>query len=96
MTENTEIIRLLKAILVKLTVLSQKESIPQISTQKDLSFLFDKTNANWLSYKPLQLNNMRLFGYYYKDDPAPSLAEINEGWIPLRVDGDSKLRVNAT
>ena len=94
MTEKIE--KLLEQISRKLDVLIKKESIPQISQMKNLTFLFDKANANWTSFKPLRLNNMRLFGYYYKDDPAPSLTEDNEGWIPLRVDGDGKLRVNST
>jgi len=95
MSEN-KIERLLEQIVLRLDVLIKKESIPQISTMKNLSFLFDKKNANWTSFKPLQPNNMRLFAYYYKDDPAPSLSEDNEGWVPLRTDGDGKLRINAT
>jgi len=93
---DEKIIKLLEQIVIRLDILTKKESIPQIITQKNLSFLFDKLNSNWTSFKPLNLNNMRLFGYYYKDDPAPSLSENNEGWIPLRVDGDGKLKVNAT
>lgn len=91
MNGNAEIIRLLEQISIKLTILTQKETIPQISTQKNLSFLFDKVNSNWLSFEPIQQNNMRLFAYHYASAPDPKLAEINEGWSPLRIDIDGKL-----
>ena len=92
MTEN-KIERLLEQILVKLDIIAKKETIPQISSMKNLSFLFDKTNANWTSFKPLQLNNMRLFGYHYAVAPDPKLTELEEGWSPLRIDVDGKLLI---
>ena len=92
MTEN-KIERLLEQILAILNIIAKKETIPQISSMKNLSFLFDKVNANWTSFKPLQLNNMRLFGYHYATSPDPKLTELEEGWSPLRIDVDGKLLI---
>ena len=92
MTES-RIEQLLEQILNKLDILSKKETIPQISTMKNLSFLFDKINSNWTSFKPLTLNNMRLFGYHYATAPSPKLTELEEGWSPLRIDVDGKLLI---
>lgn len=90
---ETKIEKLLEQIVSRLDILIKRESIPQITGLKNLSFLFDKVNGNWTSFKPLQPNNMRLFGYYYKTAPDPKLTELEEGWSPLRIDVDGKLLI---
>lgn len=93
--KKSRIENLLEQILAKLTLLTTKEVIPQVDKKKNLSYLLDLTNTRWTSFRPIQLNNMRLFGYYYNSAPL-QLSEIEEGWIPLRVDADGKLKVNTT
>lgn len=90
MNGNEQIIQLLEQILIRLDTLTRKEVIPQISPQKNLSFLWDKINSNWTSFKPFQQQNVRLFGYHYESAPT-SLEVLQEGWIPLRLDADSKI-----
>ena len=90
---NERIEKLLEAIVERLDILITREKIPQITGLKNLSFLFDKVNANWTSFKPIQLNNMRLFAYHYATAPDPKLTELEEGWSPLRIDVDGKLLI---
>ena len=90
---ESKIEKLLEQIVLRLDILVKKDSIPQISLMKNLSFLFDKNNSNWTSFKPLHLNNVRLFGYHYASAPSPKLTELEEGWSPLRIDVDGKLLI---
>lgn len=93
MSEMSEMLRLLALIASKLDVLIRKDLIPQIETQKNMSFLFDRRNvSHWNSFNPTLLYNMRLFGYYYSTTPDPVITD--EGWYPLRVDEDSQLLVD--
>lgn len=95
LTNTEKIIKLLDAISNKLSILIKRDTLPQIDEKKHLSFLLDLTNSRWVSFRPMPLNNMRLFGYYYDSAPV-QLSNIEEGWIPLRVDVDGKLKVNTT
>lgn len=92
---NEKIELLLEKIFKQLLILNQKEVIPQIDSKKNLSFLLDLVDTRWTSFSPIHPNNTRLFGYYYSSAPL-QLTNIEEGWIPLSVDIDGKLRVNTT
>lgn len=85
---------LLGEILHELKQLNKKPILP-MDMKKNLSFFLDLHNNRWASFNPINPNNMRLFGYYYHSAPL-QLSKIQEGWVPLSVDLDGKLKVNAT
>ncbi len=93
--EKDKIESLLNEILIELKKLNAKEVIPQIDSRKNLSFLLDTINTRWTSFKPFNFNNVRLFGYHYNSAPL-ELSAIEEGWVPLYVDKDGKLKVNTS
>lgn len=91
--KKSRIENLLEQILFRLEVLTTKELIPQIDKKKNLSFLYDLVNLRWTSFRPIQLNNMRLFGCYYNSAPT-QLSAIEEGWNPLTTTSKSELKVS--
>lgn len=93
--DKTQELKLLGEILHELKQLNKKSILPQMNMKKNLSFLLDLRNNRWASFNPINPNNMRLFGYYYHSAPL-QLSKIQEGWVPLSIDLDGKLKVNAT
>jgi hypothetical protein len=92
MPEEKEMIQLLREINFNLKRLVQNDTIRQIEQTKNLTFLFDRrTHSHWTSFNPLHINNTRLFGYFYSTAPDPVITD--EGWYPLSIDENGKLKI---